>query len=124
VVCSDISRNMDFPVADAEETVTTKQPADSAQEIISASRRRSKIEIYHELLRLIGSGVSKPTHLMYECNLSWASLRGSLDAMLDTGLVEISTSAEGKTTYALSEKGYSLLKKLVTIKETISNIPL
>ena len=101
-----------------------KQPLDSTQAIISASRRRSKIEIYHDLLRLIGSGVTKPTHLMYECNLSWASLRSSLDTMEDSGLVQTNTSADGKTAYTLSEKGYSLLQKLVTIKETISNIPL
>ena len=102
----------------------TKQQADSTQDILLASRRRSKIEIYHELLRLIGSGVTKPTHLMYECNLSWASLRGSLDAMEDSGLVQASATAERKTVYSLSEKGYSLLQKLVTIKESISNIPL
>ena len=110
----------------AEETSAQPAPTrtNSAQEIISASRRRSKIEIYHDLLRLIGSGVSKPTHLMYECNLSWASLRGSLDAMQDSGLIQTDTSPEGKTAYSLSEKGYSLLQKLVSIKETISNIPL
>jgi len=111
---------MDYLVA-AE---PVKQLNDSTQEILAASKRRSKIEIYHELLRLVGSGVKKPTHLMYECNLSWSSLRGSLDAMEDSGLVQSSATAEGKTVYSLSEKGYTLLKQLVTIKETISNIPL
>ena len=61
---------------------------------------------------------------MYECNLSWASLRGSLDAMEGSGLVQANATAERKTVYSLSEKGYSLLQKLVTIKESISNIPL
>jgi predicted transcriptional regulator len=50
--------------------------------------RRSKLEIYLEVLQIIKSGTSKPTRIMYQANISWQPLTRILTSMVSQGLVE------------------------------------
>ena len=43
------------------------------------SYRRSKLEIYLDVLSSIHEGISKPTRIMYSANLSWKALNKILD---------------------------------------------
>lgn len=81
------------------------------------SRRRSKLEIYVEVLSIIKGGTSKPTRIMYEANLSWDHLHRVLNPMLSQGLIEeIDTTQERRrdkrtnTRYELSQKGENVLR--------------
>ena len=37
--------------------------------------RRSRLEIFFDVLAIIARGVSKPTRIMYKTNLSWTSMQ-------------------------------------------------
>ena len=54
---------------------------------VRVNSKRSRIEIYLDILRAIRKGVRKPTHIMYRTNLSWKPLMQILDAMLEQGLI-------------------------------------
>ena len=78
--------------------------------------RRSKLQIYLDVLSVIKDGTQKPTNIMYEANLSWRPLKRVLENMVSQGLVEeISTGEDGKrdrrTTrrYELTTKGDNVI---------------
>jgi len=82
--------------------------------------RRSRFDIYLEILRLIHSGVNKPTRVMYGTNLSWIAFIKWTNAMIDLGLlVKKSTIPEdgfesrkrkrSKSCFELTDKGLSTI---------------
>ena len=84
---------------------------------ILLTRRRSKLEIYVEVLSIVKGGTSKPTRVMYEANLSWDHLHRILKPMLSQGLIEeIDTTQERRrdkrtnTRYELTQKGENVLR--------------
>ena len=90
------------------------------------SARRSRFEIYVDILNEIMGGVDKPTKIMYGANLSYKPLKEILRSMLDQGLITenagSSKDKRTKVTYELTTKGvnvvryYSKAKNLVEIK--------
>ena len=49
--------------------------------------RRSKLEIYLDVLWIIKNGTKKPTRIMYGANLSWKPLMKNLEFMIKQGLL-------------------------------------
>jgi len=87
--------------------------------------RRSRFEIYIDVLKEVKNGAIKPTQIMYGANLSYKPLQGILKSLLDQGLL---SENEGdprdkrtKVIYDLTQKGenvvryYSKAKSLVEI---------
>jgi len=73
------------------------------------SYKRSRLEIYLDILKVIGKGTQKPTRIMYKTNLSWRPLMGILESMLDQSL--IIKDDDGKhATYSMTEKGKNVLR--------------
>jgi len=78
-------------------------------------RRRSKLEVYLDVLWTIKSGTTKPTRIMYESNLSWKPLQRTLNSLATQGLVaeyEPEDNRDRRTTtcYELTQKGENVLK--------------
>jgi len=81
------------------------------------ARRRSKLEIYVEVLSIIKGGTTKPTRIMYNANLSWDHLHRVLTPMMSQGLIdEIDTTQERRrdkrtsSRYELTQKGENVLR--------------
>jgi len=77
--------------------------------------RRSKLEIYLDVLRVIKQGTSKPTRIMYSANLSWRLLQSILGNMVSQGLIEeldVSDSGDRRTNklYKVTPKGDSVIR--------------
>jgi len=83
-------------------------------------KRRSKLEIYLEILHLVHRGVNKPTRVMYGANLSWVAYSKWSTAMVEQGLLVKKGTASGdaqdtgapkrsKFTYELTDKGASAI---------------
>ena len=77
--------------------------------------RRSKLEIYLDVLKVIKEGTKKPTRIMYGANLSWKLLQGILGSMGSQGLIEeidASDSRDKRTTkvYEITSKGDSVIR--------------
>jgi predicted transcriptional regulator len=97
----------------AQEYVTKTQ-----EPIQSQVNRRSRLETYCDILRAIGAGAEKPTHIMYKANLSWTVMQSYTKALEGRGLV-VSTVADGKKLYHLTEKGFQLLSQFLSIREDL-----
>ncbi|MBD3207704.1 transcriptional regulator [Candidatus Bathyarchaeota archaeon] len=77
--------------------------------------RRSKLEIYLDVLSVIKEGTKKPTRIMYGANLSWKLLQDILSSLVDQNLiVEIDTSdsrdKRTNTVYDITNKGESVIR--------------
>jgi predicted transcriptional regulator len=86
--------------------------------------RRSKLEIYIDILQIIKEGTSKPTRIMYGANLSWKLLQGVLDNMMNQGLIDEidrSQSKDKRTSkiYEVTSKGDSVVKYFGRAKQLI-----
>ncbi|MBS7614550.1 hypothetical protein KEJ18_02295 [Candidatus Bathyarchaeota archaeon] len=81
------------------------------------TRKRSKIEIYVEILRVLKSGVNKPTNIMYKCNLAWAPFKKILETLVNIGLIKTVERGTRKT-FAITEKGQEFLKQF-ELAETV-----
>ena len=80
--------------------------------------RRSRLETVGDILRVIGAGAEKPTHIMYKANLSWAVMQGYVSSLEDQGLV-VTVSDQGKRLYHLTEKGFLLSSQFRTIRDEL-----
>jgi len=78
------------------------------------SSRRSKFEIYIDILNEIKSGTVIPTRIMYGANLSWKPLKQILKNFISNGLIVEQSSDDGdkrrRRAYALTEKGDNVLR--------------
>jgi predicted transcriptional regulator len=78
------------------------------------SSRRSKFEIYVDIISQIKSGVVIPTKIMYNANLSWKPLKEILHTLCNQGLIEeLLTDDSDKRTkkcYKVTEKGENVLR--------------
>lgn len=87
--------------------------------------RRSKLEIYIDVLQLIKEGTIKPTRIMYGANLSWKLLQGVLLSMVNQGLIDEidqSKSRDKRTNaiYRVTSKGDSVIKYFGHAKQIIN----
>jgi predicted transcriptional regulator len=72
--------------------------------------RRSRLELYLDVLWAIKRGTTKPTRIMYEANLSWKPLQKILNSMLIQKLVEDVDASDNRdkrtnTIYKITQKG-------------------
>jgi predicted transcriptional regulator len=100
------------------QTTQTQQPLQQQSQL----NRRSKMETYCDIVKAIGAGAEKPTHIMYRANLSWTVMQGYIKDLEAQGLVA-SQETDGKRLYKLTEKGFLLLKQYVSIKEDLKLLP-
>lgn len=70
--------------------------------------RRSRLEIFFDVLAVIERGVSKPTRIMYKTNLSWTSLHDVFETLIDGGFI-LEEAVEKSKRYSITEKGSSAL---------------
>jgi predicted transcriptional regulator len=102
-------------------SLNTTSTAANGQKTSSEKDRRSKMEMYLDILRAIGSGAEKPTHVMYKANLSWVVMRGFLENLKAQGLVE-ETLVDGRSSLRLTNRGYELLNQFLLVREYFVNI--
>ena len=86
--------------------------------------RRSRLEIYIEVLKVIKEGTMKPTRIMYGANLSWKLLQGVLNSMVDQNFIEeidVSESRDKRTNtvYQVTTKGDNVMRYFARAKEMI-----
>ncbi len=87
------------------------------------TNRRSKLEIYIDILEEIRNGVIIPTRIMYGANLSWKPLQQILKSLVTQELIIEYMAEEGdkrtKKTYKLTEKGLNVLRYFSKAKELV-----
>ncbi len=92
------------------------------------SIRRSKFEIYIDIMSQIKNGVVIPTRIMYNANLSWKPLKEILNTLCLQGVIdEVSGDGDDKRTkknYILTEKGENILRYFNKAKGLMKETPL
>ena len=73
--------------------------------------KRSKLELYLEVLDAIDKGTRKPTRIMYRTNLSWKPLIKILNSLQDQSLIT-SQKKGNSMIYQTTDKGKDVLKYL------------
>jgi predicted transcriptional regulator len=78
---------------------------------IALSPRRSSFQIAVDVLTVINEGESRPTRIMYASNLSWNTLRSTLDLLVNKGYAEEGSDLQtrGKQ-YNITQSGVNVLK--------------
>ena len=76
--------------------------------------RRSKLEIYVNIMDEIRNGTVLPTRIMYATNLSWKPFKQMLTSLIDQELVEEFEPEKGddrtNKIYGITEKGKNVLE--------------
>jgi predicted transcriptional regulator len=82
--------------------------------------RRSKIEIYGEILIAIGNGISKPTTVMYSTNLSWKPLKAALSELEGRKFIKRSDPVDGRSvnSFVLTDEGEVVMRGYVTLRSS------
>ncbi len=70
--------------------------------------RRSRLEIYFDILDAVENGVNKPTQIMYRTNLSWANLQDIFKTLTKSGLIVEEMKKNAKR-YQITDKGRNAL---------------
>ena len=87
------------------------------------SIRRSRFEIYVDVLTEIMNGANKPTKIMYGANLSYKPLKGILKSLLSQGLIEEEAGKikdkRTKVQYILTHKGINVVRYYSKAKDLI-----
>lgn len=76
---------------------------------ILMTRKRSRLEIYLDILRAIERGENKPTRIMYRTNLSWMPLQKIFGSMISQELIR-RIEADRRKEYVITEKGKNVLR--------------
>ena len=82
------------------------------------SRRRSSIDILHDILMLCENGGVKKTTIMYRGNLSYDQLRRYLTVLTKQEIVARSDSGD----YQVTEKGQHTLSRVSTVVGVLSDL--
>ena len=70
--------------------------------------RRSRLEIYFDILRALERGITKPTRIMYKTNLSWTTLQEMFEALIEGGFIKEEVRGNLKR-YEVTDKGRNAL---------------
>lgn len=86
--------------------------------------RRTKLELYLDVLWVIKNGTRKPTRIMYGANLSWKPLQQILKSLVSQGLIRAVDASESRdkrtnTCYELTQKGENVIRYFNRAKELL-----
>lgn len=62
------------------------------------------LEICFDVLKVIQGGITKPTQIMYETNISWITLTNVFDILINSAFVIVKTKGKSKR-YHITNKG-------------------
>jgi len=86
--------------------------------------RRSKLEIFLDVLSVIKSKRKNSTNIRYGANLSWKMLQRTLDSMVDQNLIREVYTRDGQgnltiKTYEITQKGENFAEYFKKAEELI-----
>ena len=82
------------------------------------SRRRSSIDILHDILKLCDSGGIKKTAIMYRGNLSYDQLRRYLAVLTRQEIIAKNDAGE----YQITRRGMHTLRRVSTVVELLKDL--
>ncbi|OYT49260.1 hypothetical protein B6U79_02200 [Candidatus Bathyarchaeota archaeon ex4484_231] len=71
--------------------------------------RRSRFEIYIDILNAVREGRQKPTRIMYRANLTWTRLKKHLEFLIEQDFL-VEKKINGSSRYFLTVRGKEVLE--------------
>ncbi|MCK4317938.1 hypothetical protein KAV46_01550 [Candidatus Bathyarchaeota archaeon] len=85
------------------------------------SPRRSSFQIAIDVLSVIHHGESRPTRIMYASNLSWNTLKSTIDLLVNKGYAEEAGDMRGRgKQYHITHSGTNVLKYYDRLEELVN----
>lgn len=85
------------------------------------SPRRSSFQIAVDVLSVIHEGESRPTRIMYASNLSWNTLKSTLDLLVNKGYSEEVPDNQGRgKQYYITSSGVNVLRYYDRLEELVN----
>lgn len=96
---------------------------------MSSAYRRSRIELYVDILQAIANGRESPAKIVYAANLSYDRVIKCLNFLEEQNLVQRVENAKKKRRYSITSKGMDVIRYFTEVqsalfykKKTFSNI--
>jgi len=80
--------------------------------------KRSRLQLFLDVLKVINEGEYRPTRIMYRSNLSWNPLNKILKQMISLKLIKKYENGNRRL-FMITERGERLLDKIDEIKEIL-----
>jgi len=74
------------------------------------ARKRNRLEIIYDILKVIAGKKMKPTHIMYKSNLSHTLMKEYIEELKQKELIKEELNKKGKT-YSITIKGRNYLNE-------------
>ena len=84
------------------------------------SPRRSSFQIAIDVLSVIHGGESRPTRIMYASNLSWNTLKSTVDLLVTKGYAEEAGDVGKGKQYHITNSGINVLKYYDRLEELVN----
>jgi len=84
--------------------------------------RRSELEIKMDVLRVVSTGIDRPTQIMYKANLSWIALQSNLKSLVTHGFLREDDQGSRKR-YELTQHGFEILSTYQKVVDAMSALP-
>ena len=89
---------------------------------LKRSAKRSKLQLFIDILKTIENGEYKPTRIMYKSNLSWQPLKQILNRMVELELVE-KKKIGTRQSFRITERGKIFLKTINELRRFLAPSP-
>jgi predicted transcriptional regulator len=81
--------------------------------------RRSRMEVFMDIMKVAAVGKIRRTHIMYRANLAWTVLKEALQVLEERGILR--TESKGHEIYiSLTEQGFKTLRQFSEIENAFS----
>ena len=81
--------------------------------------KRSKLQIYFEVLEVVEEGTSKPTQIMYGTNLSWNTLNEVFNVLINRNFLKKEKTKTSKRFYITTKGKKALAYYRKSIEELV-----
>lgn len=85
--------------------------------------KRSRLQIYFDVLTAVSEGETVQTRIMYRSNLSWKKIQQVLGTLLDQGYLQMDEENNAKR-YRITERGLRALQYYVRAVEDVITEPI
>ncbi|MBI2126813.1 MAG: hypothetical protein HYU02_05830 [Thaumarchaeota archaeon] len=84
--------------------------------------RRSRLEVFLDIMKVAAGGKTRRTHIMYRANLAWTVLKEALQTLEERGILK--SESKGREIYiSLTVQGFEALGRFYEI-ERVFGAPL
>lgn len=84
--------------------------------------RRSRFEIYMDIMLALVDGPKNPTRLMYATNLSWAPMQECLKILSEQGVITEEGQNSSRKAFSLTDRGKEIVNRYKSFLKDLNGL--